>query len=80
MTKPMTHKGYSARIEYSDEYGCFIDRIAGIRDIVAFHGESVQEIKHAFAEAVDFLSRKLCRQRGSAQQALYRSLCRPGVA
>lgn len=49
----MTYKGYAARIEYSDEDGCFIGHIAGINDIVGFHGESVPELRVAFEEAVD---------------------------
>lgn len=49
----MTYKDYSARIEYSDEDGCFIGHIAGIRDVVGFHGESVAELRGAFEEAVD---------------------------
>lgn len=51
--KTMTYKGYAARLEYSDEDGCFIGRIAGIRDIVGFHGDSVAELRSAFEEAVD---------------------------
>lgn len=54
MTTPMKHKGYAARIEYSDEDNCLIGRIAGIKPIITFHGESVVEIRHAFHEAVDF--------------------------
>ena len=49
----MNYKGYSARIEYSDEDGCFIGHLAGIRDVVGFHGESVVELKTAFEEAVE---------------------------
>ena len=49
----MTYKGYAARIEYSDEDGAFVGHIAGIRDVVGFHGESVEELRAAFAEAVD---------------------------
>ncbi|WP_437270871.1 type II toxin-antitoxin system HicB family antitoxin [Stutzerimonas balearica] len=49
----MTYKGYAARIEYSDEDGLFIGHIAGIRDIVGFHGESVAALSQAFKEAVD---------------------------
>jgi predicted HicB family RNase H-like nuclease len=49
----MTYKGYTARIEYSDEDDCFVGHIAGIRDVVGFHGESVAELRRAFAEAVD---------------------------
>ena len=51
--KPMTYKGYSAKIEYSDEDACFVGRIAGIRDIITFHGGSVDEVRDAFEEAVD---------------------------
>jgi predicted HicB family RNase H-like nuclease len=51
--KTMTYQGYAAHIEYSDEDACFVGRIAGIRDIVGFHGESVAELRAAFEEAVD---------------------------
>ena len=49
----MTYKDCAARIEYSDEDGCFVGHIAGIRDVVGFHGESVTELRMAFEEAVD---------------------------
>lgn len=49
----MNYKDYSARIEYSDEDQCLVGHIAGIRDIVGFHGDSVTELRSAFEEAVD---------------------------
>lgn len=49
----MNFKDYSARIEYSDEDGCFIGHIAGIRDVVGFHALSVSKLKAAFEEAVE---------------------------
>ncbi len=49
----MNYKGYTARIEYSDEDGCFVGHIAGIRDIVGFHSESAAELRLVFEEAVD---------------------------
>lgn len=49
----MTYKGYAARIEYSDDDACFVGHIAGIRDVIGFHGESVAELRNAFIEAVD---------------------------
>ena len=49
----MQYKGYAARIEYSDEDKCFIGHIAGIRDIIGFHGDSVDSLNTAFEEAVD---------------------------
>ena len=53
MTNTMSYKGYSARVEYDDEDGIFVDRIAGIRDGVGFHADSVSELKEAFHEAVE---------------------------
>jgi len=50
---PMKYKGYAARIEYSDEDQCLVGHIAGISDIVGFHGDSVEEMRVAFQEAVD---------------------------
>lgn len=49
----MNYKDYAARIEYSDEDALFVGHIAGIRDVIGFHGESVQELRGAFEEAVD---------------------------
>lgn len=49
----MTHKGYSASLEYSDDDECFVGHIVGIKDRVGFHGESVTELKNAFQEAVE---------------------------
>lgn len=51
--KTMTHRGYAARIDYSEDDACFVGHIAGIRDRVGFHGESVAELRGAFIEAVD---------------------------
>lgn len=53
MTNTMTYKGYSARISYDDEDGILTGRIAGIRDGVGFHADTVGDLKAAFREAVD---------------------------
>ena len=49
----MEYRGYSARVEYSEEDGCFIGRIAGIRAIVGFHADNVADLRFAFQGAVD---------------------------
>jgi predicted HicB family RNase H-like nuclease len=51
--KPMTHIGYSAHIEYSDEDECFVGHIAGIADVIGFHADNVQDLRDAFGAAVD---------------------------
>ncbi len=49
----MKYKGYIARIEYDNEDRLFVGHLAGIDDIVGFHGTSVDELETAFHEAVD---------------------------
>ncbi len=49
----MMYKGFLAHFEYSDEDQCFVGHIAGIKDIVGFHGQSIVELREAFEEAVD---------------------------
>ena len=66
----MAYKGYAARVEYSDEDQCFVGHIAGIRDCIGFHSESVAGLRKAFKEAVeDYL--ETCAAVGKAPQKPY---------
>jgi predicted HicB family RNase H-like nuclease len=66
----MNYKDYAARIDYSEEDGVFVGHIAGIRDVVGFHGESVQALRAAFEEAVnDYL--ETCAKLGRDPQKPY---------
>lgn len=49
----MTYKGYSGTIEYSELDNCLFGRIDGIRDIISYEGETIQELRKAFHEAVE---------------------------
>ncbi len=70
MSNVMTCKGYSARIEYDDEDGIFIGRLAGIRDGVGFHADTVEGLREAFHEAVeDYL--ETCAKLGKDPQRAY---------
>ena len=53
MMNTMTYKGYTARIDYDDDDHLFTGRIAGIRDIVGFHADTVDGLQEAFHEAVE---------------------------
>jgi len=56
MSNSLVFEGYAARIEFSSEDECFTGHIAGIKDVVGFHGETASELKAAFEEAVkDYL-------------------------
>ena len=67
----MEYKGYYAHIEYSDEDNCFFGTIAGIADVVSFEGNSTEELKEAFTEAVeDYLD--ICKRQGKEPQKVYK--------
>ncbi len=54
MNNTLIYKGFTAKIEFSADDDVFVGRLIGIDDVVGFHGETVEEIKTAFRESVDF--------------------------
>jgi predicted HicB family RNase H-like nuclease len=48
----MSHKGYTARVEYDERDNIFVGRILGIRSIISFHGATVAELRAEFEKAV----------------------------
>jgi predicted HicB family RNase H-like nuclease len=70
MSGVMTWKGYAARVDYDDEDGIFLGRIAGIRDGVGFHADTVEGLRAAFHEAVeDYI--ETCARMGKEPQRAY---------
>lgn len=49
----MNYKGYRAVVAFDDADMLFTGRIAGVNDVVGFHGDSTESLKTAFEEAVD---------------------------
>jgi len=49
----MSYRSLQARVEYHAGDRTFVGHIAGINDVVGFHGESVAELEGAFQAAVD---------------------------
>lgn len=63
----MTHKGYTARIEYDERDNLFVGRILGLRAMISFHGGPVDELRQDFEAAVeDYLSD--CAQQGNTPE------------
>jgi len=62
MDNVLKYNNFIATVKYSDEDEAFIGRIEGIDSVVSFEGQSVEELKSAFKEAVesylDFCKRK----------------------
>jgi predicted HicB family RNase H-like nuclease len=59
----MKYKNYIGVIEYDDEDQTFHGRVANIRDVVTFEGDSVAALRRAFRDSVeDYLA--FCQSRG----------------
>jgi predicted HicB family RNase H-like nuclease len=62
MNNVLKYKNFIAAVKYSEEDEAFIGRIEGINSVVSFEGQSVEELKPSFGEAVesylDFCNRK----------------------
>ena len=59
----MSHKGYTARVEFDDRDNIFVGRVLGTRTIIGFHGETVDQLRAEFQSAVDDFIRD-CKQQG----------------
>ena len=66
----MIYKGYAAGIDYDDHDRIFTGRIAGIRDGVGFHADSVDGLRQAFHEAVED-DLETCAKIGKEPQRAY---------
>ena len=49
----MSHRGYTARVEYDERDNILVGRLLGIRSIISFHGQTVAELRSEFEQAVD---------------------------
>ena len=59
----MSHKGYTARVEFDERDSIFVGRVLGTRTIIGFHGETVAQLRSEFEAAVeDFL--RDCKEQG----------------
>lgn len=53
MKNYLSYKGYLGTVEYSSDDDLLFGKIHGIRDLVLYHGISLEDIKSDFRQAVD---------------------------
>jgi predicted HicB family RNase H-like nuclease len=63
----MTYQNYAAKVKYDSVDKIFVGHIIGIRDIVGFHGSTVEELESAFHEAVEHYL-EVCEKTGQSPQ------------
>ena len=50
----MRYKGYTGIVEFDEEARIFHGEVVGLRDVITFQGQSVDELEKAMSESVDF--------------------------
>ncbi|RPI23577.1 MAG: toxin-antitoxin system HicB family antitoxin, partial [Acidobacteria bacterium] len=53
MKDTLHYKDFIGSVRFSEEDGVFCGKIEGINDLVSFEGQTVEEIRQSFREAVD---------------------------
>ena len=53
MNDILEYKGYYGNVHFSAEDDAFIGEVIGINDTIVFEGETVEELKGSFHQAVD---------------------------
>lgn len=59
----LEYKGYTGKVEFDDTVETFHGEVVGLKDVVTFEGESVEEIKRAFRDSIDDYL-EFCEERG----------------
>lgn len=59
----LRYKGYTAAIKFDADDGILVGIVLGIKDIIDFHGESVESIQKEFKVSIDEYI-KACRKLG----------------
>ena len=67
----LKYKGYTGSVEYSNEDSCLYGKVQGLKGtLISYEGETVDEIKKDFKEAVDYYLES-CKERGIEPQKPY---------
>lgn len=63
----MSYKGYVGSVTYDDEAGVLFGTVTNIDDVITFEGTSVDEIRQAFRDSIDFYL-DFCAEQGDEPQ------------
>lgn len=53
MKNYLEYKGYTGSVEYSSEDDCLYGKVQGIRNLISYEGDSVDELKKSFEYMID---------------------------
>ena len=65
-----TYRGYTGSIKYSEEEQVFFGKVLGLRSLISYEGDTIDELLENFREAVDdYLA--VCEEVGISPERAY---------
>ena len=53
MSNLLSYKNYNGTVEYSKEDSCLFGKVVGIKSLLSYEGNSVQELEQDFCKVID---------------------------
>ena len=71
MSDMLTYKLYNGTVEYSKEAKCLFGKVVGIKSLISYEGNSIQELEEDFQKTVDEYIEE-CRKQGVEPEKPYK--------
>ena len=71
MSNLLFYKNYNGTVEYSKEDGCLFGKVVGIKSLLSYEGNSIQELEQDFKTVIDEYI-KDCEERGVQPEQPYK--------
>lgn len=71
MSNLLSYKNYNGTVEYSKEDDCLFGKVVGIKSLLSYEGNSIQELEQDFKNVIDEYI-KDCEERGIQPEQPYK--------
>jgi predicted HicB family RNase H-like nuclease len=71
MSNLLSYKNYNGTVEYSKEDGCLFGKVVGIKSLLSYEGDSIQELEKDFQTVIDEYIAD-CEERGVQPEQPYK--------
>ena len=71
MSNLLSYKNYNGTVEYSKEDSCLFGKVVGIKSLLSYEGQSIQELEQDFQNVVDEYLVD-CKERGIHPEQSYK--------
>ncbi|MCH5343091.1 MAG: type II toxin-antitoxin system HicB family antitoxin [Acetatifactor sp.] len=71
MSSLLSYKNYSGTVEYSKEDKCLYGKVIGVKSLLSYKGNSVEELEADFQSVIDEYLKE-CKERGVEPEQSYK--------